>query len=113
MHKIILTTEEELEYMIRKVLTDILNPITTNSASTTIVPIQEIMNIGQASTFLSISKSGLYKHTSQRTIPHFKRGKKIYFKKHELIAWITETKKLTLDEQIVEWEKNHSKRKGR
>ena len=50
----------------------------------------EIMNLIQAAEYLSLSKSSLYKSTSQREIPHFKMGKRIYFKKSELDQWVTE-----------------------
>jgi excisionase family DNA binding protein len=113
MHKIIVTTEEELEYIIRKVLTGILSPIMTNGILGTLTPEPEIMTITQASAFLSIAKQTLYHYTSTRAIPHFKRGKKLYFKKHELIEWLTEHKQLTLDERLAEWEKNQSSRKKR
>ena len=58
----------------------------------------EIMNINQAAEYIGIAKSTMYKFTSCRMIPHFKQGKKIYFKKSELDEWITKNKVMTREE---------------
>jgi len=58
----------------------------------------EILNIDQAAEFLKISKSTLYTLTSQKRIPHFKKGKKLYFKLSELLLWIESGKKMTQEE---------------
>ena len=52
----------------------------------------EIMNMNEACVFTSSSKSLLYKLTASRKIPHSKRGKKLYFKREELLDWMTEDK---------------------
>ena len=58
----------------------------------------EIMNMIQVAEYIRMAKSTLYKFTSCRMIPHFKRGKKIYFKKSELDEWITKNKVMTQEE---------------
>lgn len=58
----------------------------------------ETLNLGQATEYLSLSKSSLYKFTSHREIPHFKKGKKIYFRKKELDDWLTQLRIATKDE---------------
>lgn len=58
----------------------------------------EILNLNQATEYLSLSKSTLYKFTSRREIPHFKKGKKIYFRKNELDDWLTQLRISTKDE---------------
>ena len=58
----------------------------------------EILNLNQATEYLSLSKSTLYKFTSKREIPHFKKGKKIYFRKIELDEWLTQLRIATKDE---------------
>ena len=47
-----------------------------------------IFDMNQAAEFIRLSKSYLYKLTSARKIPHFKKGKKIYFKQEELEDWM-------------------------
>ncbi len=49
----------------------------------------EVLNLEQAAEYVSLSKSAIYKKTSERNIPHFKQGKKLYFKRSELDAWLT------------------------
>ena len=58
----------------------------------------EVMNADEAAKYTSLSKSAIYKMTAQRAIPHFKRGKKLYFKKAELDDWLTQHKIATRDE---------------
>ena len=115
MGKIILTTEEELEALIKKILHDALSPMMIGGGSAGVIPIPEIMNIQQASEFLSIAKQTIYHYTSTRTIPQFKRGKKLYFKKHELLEWLTKNKRKTIEEMVAEYEsnRNQSKRRSR
>jgi len=58
----------------------------------------EVINIDEASDYVHLSKSTIYKQTSERTIPHFKRGKKLYFKRSELDEWLTTNKVDTQEE---------------
>ena len=52
-------------------------------------PFKEILTIEEAAEFLSVSKSYIYKQTSAQAIPHYKpTGKRCYFKRSELEAWI-------------------------
>lgn len=67
--------------------------------------VTEIMNLNQAASYLSISKSTMYKYTSAREIPHAKTGKRIYFKKVELDGWLTKHKIMSRDE--IEQEANN------
>jgi len=62
------------------------------------VTITEVLNLTQAAEYVSLSKSAIYKKTSERNIPHFKQGKKLYFKRSELDHWLTSMKISTKDE---------------
>ncbi len=47
------------------------------------------MSVKEAAYYLSMSISALYKLTASGAIPHYKpNGKKIFFDKEELDAWI-------------------------
>jgi excisionase family DNA binding protein len=59
---------------------------------------EEILNLEMASTYVGISKSTIYKYTSTKEIPHFKRGKRLFFKKVELDDWLTTHKVSSKDE---------------
>ncbi len=53
----------------------------------------------EASEYLNISKSYLYKLTHSRQIEHYKpNGKKLYFKKSDLEAWLLRNRVKTADE---------------
>ena len=55
----------------------------------------DILNIEQAAAFLNLSKHTLYGLTSRSAIPHSKRGKRLYFRKDELLKWIEEGRRKT------------------
>lgn len=58
----------------------------------------EILNTDQAAKFPSIAKPTLYGYTSHSKIPCYKTGKRIYFKKSELLEWISKNKVKTTEE---------------
>jgi len=50
---------------------------------------KEVLTLEEASEFLGVSKSQLYKLTRTASIPHYKpNGKYIYFDRAELIEWV-------------------------
>ena len=50
---------------------------------------KEVLTLEEASEFLGVSKSQLYKLTRTAAIPHYKpNGKYIYFDRAELIEWV-------------------------
>lgn len=51
-----------------------------------------ILDLDEAVLFTGFSKGHLYRLTSQREIPHYKKNRKLYFKKTELEAWLLEEK---------------------
>lgn len=67
----------------------ITNPVPTMSAP---------MNVGEVSEYLKISVSSIYKLTSSSEIPHYKSGKKLYFKKDEIDEWVFSNRIKTKDD---------------
>ena len=63
--------------------------VKTENIAPPVLAVNEILNTNQAADYLSITKSTLYKHTAEREIPHYKNGKKLYFKRVELEEWLT------------------------
>ena len=57
-----------------------------------------ILDLDEASVFTGFSKGHLYRLTSSRGIPHYKKGRKLLFKKAELEAWMCEERIRTDDE---------------
>lgn len=80
---------------IQKEITEVKNSLLANSISN-----KEVLNLKEACRFLDLSKSSLYKLTSKKEIPHYKpSGRKIYFKKIELIQWIEKGKVATISDE--------------
>lgn len=58
-----------------------------------------VLNLNEASKYLNISESHLYKLTSTRQIPHFcPQGKKLYFRREELDDWLQRNRQSSSDE---------------
>ena len=55
------------------------NPIQVNNAP---------MDVKDLSEYLKLSVSAIYKLTSTSEIPHYKSGKRLYFKKEDINEWI-------------------------
>lgn len=47
----------------------------------------DLMTVDEAAALLSLSKHAIYNKTSAREIPHFNKGKRVYFNRQDLIAW--------------------------
>ena len=61
--------------------------------------VKEHMTLVEASVYLGISKSYLYKLTSRKEIPFYRPGTKlIYFKKSDLDAWILSSRESSKSE---------------
>lgn len=67
------------------------NGQTTKEASET----EEILTIKEAAALLSLSVPTIYGLVSRAEIPVNKQGKRLYFSKQELIAWIKAGRKKT------------------
>ena len=69
------------------------------------------MTLEEASKFLNFSKSTLYKMTCQNRLPYYRpNGKRIYFKKSELEAWIFKHRIKTdeeMEKEADEYVKKH------
>jgi excisionase family DNA binding protein len=60
---------------------------------------KEILTFTEATCFLNLSRSHLYKLTSSRHIPHYSpQGKMLYFKRTELEAYLQQNRRKTVEE---------------
>lgn len=60
---------------------------------------KEILNLEEASNFLGIAKSTLYKMTHLNQLPYFKpAGKLIFFEKKALLDWVRGAKAMSEEE---------------
>jgi excisionase family DNA binding protein len=54
---------------------------------------KEVLTVEEASRFMDIASSSLYKMTSDRSIPFYRpNGKMIYFEKSDILAWIRQNR---------------------
>ncbi|MEQ9229047.1 MAG: helix-turn-helix domain-containing protein [Cyclobacteriaceae bacterium] len=58
----------------------------------------KLLNVKEAAQFLGESVATLYGRTCRNQIPFYKRGKKLYFKKPELLSWVEKGRHKTVDE---------------
>ena len=86
-------TTDEFKALIKEVIKEILKEEKlTNESNTT------LLNIQEAAALLNLAVATIYEKTSERSIPYYKHGKKIMFKKSELLAWVESRKVKTLRE---------------
>jgi len=65
----------------------------------------ELLNVGEASKLLNLSVATIYSKICRKEIPFNKKGKRIYFYKHELIKWIKSGRVKTYAEMKKDIEK--------
>lgn len=81
--------------MTKEILTEITNLVTDRTLFAT----KEVLTSEEAARYLGVSMSYLYKLTMNRAIPHYKPlGKKCYFNRHELEAWLQSNRVATATE---------------
>lgn len=56
---------------------------------------KEILSIEECGSLLNLARQTIYGLCSRRGIPFYKRNKRLYFKRSELLAWIEEGRKKT------------------
>lgn len=64
----------------------------------TLLAAKPVLDIEEAALFTGFSVGHLYRLTSGKEIPHYKKDRKLYFKKTELEEWMLENRILTNDE---------------
>ena len=82
----------------KSLMREIIREFAKNSNSKTVNQPQEVMDITKLSEYTGLSKSHIYKLTSSFKIPHYKNGKRLYFKCEEINDWLTQNRMKTMDE---------------
>lgn len=75
-------------------LEDLSNKL-DNIRELTLIGAKTVLNLEETALFTGLSIGHLYRLTSGKQIPHFKKNRKLYFKKNELEDWMLEQKILT------------------
>lgn len=84
---------DELKGLLKEALREILAENNTEKENNT-----TLINIQEAAALLNLAVATLYEKTSEKLIPHYKHGKKIMFKKSELLAWVEARRVRTIHE---------------
>lgn len=56
----------------------------------TAIAAKPVLDLKEAAMFTGFSEGHLYQLTSKQQIPHYKKNRKLYFRKVELEEWLTE-----------------------
>ena len=67
-------------------------------ATLTLMGTKAVLDIDETVLFTGLSRGHLYRLTSEKRIPHFKKCRKLYFKKSDLEEWMMSNRVLTEDE---------------
>ena len=96
MSEIILTTisKKEIKQLIEGAVQKVIleNPNLAGAQNSS------FMDVTQAAEFLGIAKATLYGKCCNLLIPHFKKGKKLYFDRAELLDWLKSGKRKTIND---------------
>lgn len=84
---------QEVNYRLER-----LEKILLNKAEKELNDLDRRMNIKEAAEFINCAVPTVYGLVFHRTIPHEKKGKRLYFLKSELVEWLKKGKRLTVDE---------------
>lgn len=71
----------------------------------------EFFTIEEASVYLKLAKQTVYQLVSKKALPHYKRNKRLYFRRVELLEWIEQGKQITqgkMNAEVMDFiKKNH------
>lgn len=65
----------------------------------TLLGVKDTLNAEECAMMLGLSLNTLYMYTSQKKIPHYRRGRSVYFSKREVENWI-KGERVDTDEHI-------------
>ena len=109
-----LTSTEELQEIIRGTVEELLNArLPKQPEEKPKHPLDGFLNALEAAEFLRLSITTVYTMTSKRLIPFFKKGKKLYFRRDDLVKWM-ETGRCKDQQQIreeaLQYVQNHKRK---
>lgn len=91
-------SETEIQAMFRQVLESFF---ADKEATITAQALPEIGGMDLAMEITGLKRPSIYGLTSTKAIPHYRQGKRLYFKRSELVAWIESGRKLTTSEIVA------------
>ena len=100
MEKVIVTSTQELESIVYNSVKKAIKEIGTGKTKE--MDADSFLTTKEASRLLNLAPQTIYGMTCKRKIPFFKQGKKLYFKKSDLIKWLERGRVNTQSELIAE-----------
>lgn len=73
---------------------------------------EEVLTVKEAAELLDITRPTLYNLMSKRQVPFMKKGKRCYFLRGELLNYLKQGRRRTVEEQKREADEYDKKRKG-
>ena len=64
----------------------------------TLIGVKDMLNVEECSMLTGYTTASIYTFCNKRMIPHFKRGRLVFFSKKEIEDWLRETRVPTNDE---------------
>ena len=77
--------EQIIERTVRKVIQESSSKISNHKDE---FSNKEFLSTSQASNFLNMTNASLYKLNHENRIKYFKRGKRVYYRREDLIAYV-------------------------
>ena len=71
---------------------------------------KEFLTADEAAAFLGITKGSLHKHCFMHSFPYYRPGRRSYFKRSDLEAWIT-SNRIASDSELTDKAKSLSARR--
>jgi len=72
----------------KQIIRETLSELQLNENNAPLTVNKEILSIAEVSEMLNISKSTVYGMNNRRVIPFIKQGKKVYYKRSEILEWL-------------------------
>ena len=91
--KIIVFTETLLDQLVVKLADKIANSSQSDHVSS-----EELLDVTQTSQLIKLTKPTLYGLVHRNKIPFYKKGKKLYFYRSEILNWINSGKSTTKED---------------
>ncbi|WP_282773582.1 helix-turn-helix domain-containing protein [Phaeodactylibacter xiamenensis] len=92
--RVVVTSQEELQSFIDSAVQRAIQGLQAPAKE----PEEELLNFDQACDFLGIAKSTGYQRVNRGELPHFKKGRRLYFRKSELVEYIESGRRKTRKE---------------
>jgi len=96
MSEIIITTISKID--MQKFIESAVEKAILQSSKNETTQSDTFLDVDQAASFLGIAKATLYGKCSKLSVPHFKKGKKLYFHQSELIEYLKSGKRKTIQD---------------